>query len=62
MGIYIAATLLLFAGILLGLPSWVKPRDILDISVEVPKMLLATIYNIFSKKLTKDKYIHTDHQ
>ena len=62
MPVYAAATVLLYAGIVLGIPYWVKMKDLWNIFLMVPRMLAATIKNIFCKKLEKDKFIHTDHQ
>ncbi|MGM9747575.1 MAG: glycosyltransferase [Candidatus Cryptobacteroides sp.] len=61
MTVYVATTVLLYAGIVLGIPSWVKMKDLWNICLMIPRMIAATIKNIFAKKLDKDKFIHTDH-
>lgn len=60
--LYLAGCLMLFTAILLGMPGWIKASDILGILLQVPKMLGATLHNIFAKKSGKDNYIHTDHE
>ncbi|MDY5824648.1 MAG: hypothetical protein SPJ99_07365, partial [Candidatus Coprenecus sp.] len=62
MYLFIAATMILYTAILLGLPEWVTLRHIASITTEVPRMFLATVMNIFSKKGEKETFIHTDHQ
>lgn len=59
---YVAATLLLYSGIALGIPDWVKPADLLAVLEEGPRMAAAILKNLFRRKPSKDKYIHTDHQ
>ncbi|MGN1210492.1 MAG: glycosyltransferase [Candidatus Cryptobacteroides sp.] len=61
MPVYAASTVLLYTGIALGVPEWVKAGDLLAIIKQGPMMLWTTIKNIFRKKSGKDKYIHTDH-
>lgn len=58
---YLAGTVLLYAGIALGMPEGVRVRDIFAILGKVPGMLLVTLKNIFSKRDSGDKFIHTDH-
>ncbi|MGM9785450.1 MAG: glycosyltransferase [Candidatus Cryptobacteroides sp.] len=62
MPVYAVSTLLLYTGIALGIPEWVKAGDLFAILKQGPMMLWTTLRNIFSKKTGKDKYIHTDHQ
>ncbi|MGN1211495.1 MAG: glycosyltransferase [Candidatus Cryptobacteroides sp.] len=59
---YAAATILLYSAIILGIPDWVKPADLIAVLKEGPRMAAVIIKNIFCRKPQKDKYIHTDHQ
>lgn len=61
MSLYISGTILLYAGIMLGIPEEVTVKDLLSVLKEGPRMLAATVHNIFCKKMGKDRFIHTEH-
>lgn len=62
LSLFIGGTVILYTAILLGLPKWVTFKQIASITTQVPRMLCATLRNIFGKKGNKDTFIHTDHQ
>lgn len=61
MYVYISACMLLFAAIAMGKTKSLTWKALAKGILLLPKMLVLTIKNIFSKKEKKDTYIHTEH-
>ena len=61
MYVYVSACLLLFTAIALGKPKYLTWKSLVKEIWLLPKMLVLTMRNIFSRKEKKDTYIHTEH-
>ena len=60
-GCYLGCTLMLVFAFILGKPASVGTADVLGGFLEIPKMLINTIINIFSTGKANKGFIHTDH-
>lgn len=60
-GCYLGCTLMLVFAFILGKPASVGTADVLGVFLEIPKMLINTIINIFSTGKANKGFIHTDH-